>query len=391
MADLAYYRDTWVEIKLDKIARNVEAMRRHVPSDIKIMAVVKANGYGHGAIQVAKTALEAGADALAVAILDEALQLRKAGITAPILVLGWVRPEDAPLAAKHQVTLTVFQTDWIEEAVAALRDEGQPHLTIHVKLDTGMGRIGLRNEAEVKGFIEKLRDFQEFLLEGIFTHFATADERKTNYYEKQYQQFVEMIEIFHRAGFNPPLIHAANSAAALRFPEQAFNMIRLGIAMYGLSPSEEMKDLLPFRLEEAFSLHSKLIHVKELEPGESVSYGATYTASKKEWIGTVPIGYADGWIRKLSGISVLCNGQRVPIIGRICMDQLMIRLPEKLERGTTVTLIGCDGDECITMDEVARYLDTINYEIPCMISERVPRIFYKNNQMIEANNPILHD
>jgi alanine racemase len=381
----SFYRDTWAEIDLDAIYHNVSQLRNFLPNDIRIMAVVKANAYGHGDAQVAKTALEAGASYLAVAFLDEALALRKKGITAPILVLGASRPSDVHLAAKHQITLTVFQSDWVEQAADFYK--GTEQVRFHLKMDTGMGRLGIKEEAEAKRIIELIDSHPYFLLEGVYTHFATADEIDTGYFSFQYQRFLQMLEWLP---YKPPMIHCGNSATALRFPDKVFNMVRFGISMYGLSPSPAIKPYLPYELKEAFSLHSRLVHVKKLQPGEKVSYGATYTAETEQWIGVVPIGYADGWLRKLQNFHVLVNGKKAPIVGRICMDQFMIRLPEPMPVGTKVTLIGQQGDEYISVDDVAQYLETINYEVPCIISYRVPRIFFRNKSIMEVRNVVLN-
>lgn len=380
----SFYRDTWAEIDLDAISHNVSSLREFLGNDVNIMAVVKANAYGHGDVQVAKTALEAGASYLAVAFLDEALALRKKGMEAPILVLGAVRPEYINIAARERITLTVFQTEWLEQA-ALLYQETIP-ISFHLKMDTGMGRIGVKDEAETKRIVEMIDQHPYFSLEGVYTHFATADEVNTDYFSFQYQNFLRMLDWLP---YKPRFIHCGNSATSLRFPEKVFNMVRFGISMYGLAPSPEIKPYLPYKLKEAFSLHSRIVHVKQLMPGEKVSYGATYTAETEEWVGTVPIGYADGWLRRLQHFHVLVNGTRVPIIGRICMDQLMVRLPEKVPVGTQVTLIGRQGDAYISIDEVAQYLGTINYEIPCTISYRVPRIFLKKKSIMEVRNLVL--
>ena len=381
-----FYRNTWVEIDLDAIFNNVQEMKSHLQDNVDIIAVVKANGYGHGDVQVAKTALEAGATYLAVAFLDEALTLRKKGITAPILVLGASRPQDLEIAAKNQLTLTVFQAEWLREAKQNY--ELDASISFHLKMDSGMGRIGIRDEVELNEIVKMIQDDARFSLQGVYTHFATADEKNVTYFNQQYERFLEMLDWFSS---KPKMIHCANSATGLRFPSKVFNVVRFGIAMYGLTPSIEIKDSLPFQLSEAFSFHSRLVHVKKVSAGEKISYGTTYTAEKDEWIGTVPVGYADGWIRKLQNFDVLINGKRAQIIGRICMDQFMIRLNEKLPYGTKVTLIGCQKNECNSIDEVAKYLDTINYEISCMISYRVPRMFLKNMSIIEVSNAVLNN
>ncbi|MBB5326000.1 alanine racemase [Anoxybacillus tepidamans] len=380
----SFHRDTWVEVDLDAIFHNVASLRTFLRKETAIMAVVKANAYGHGDVQVAQTALEAGASYLAVAFLDEALALRKKGIEAPILVLGAVRPEDIQLAARERITLTVFQQEWLEKAKQWHQDG--PPVALHLKMDTGMGRLGVKEEEETKRIVAMIDEHSAFSLEGVYTHFATADEIDTQYFSFQYENFLRMLNWLP---YQPKWIHCGNSATSLRFPDKVFNMVRFGIAMYGLTPSLALKPHLPFELKEAFSLHSRIVHVKRLLPGEKVSYGATYTVEKEEWIGTVPIGYADGWIRKLQNFQVLVNGVKAPIIGRICMDQMMIRLPEYVPVGTKVTLIGKQGDAQVTMDDVAQYLGTINYEIPCTISYRVPRIFLKKQSIMEVRNVVL--
>lgn len=384
--EISFYRDTWVEINLDHLTTNITLMKNHLPNGIKLFAVVKANAYGHGDIQIAKAALEAGAYGLAVAILDEAISLRNQGIEAPILVLGASRASDAPLAAKLGIALTVFRKEWLEDAASQLGQE-ENKLIVHVKCDTGMGRIGVREIDELKEVEQFLSAHSKvFLFEGLFTHFATADEVNTSYFEKQLEAFKKMVAALN---VKPSLIHCANSATSLRFNQSEFNAVRYGIAMYGLSPSEEMKALLPFELHQVFSLHTKITNVKKVLKGDSISYGAVYKAEKEEWIATLPIGYADGWIRKLQGQEVLVDGIRVPIVGRICMDQCMIKLPHYIPVGTQVTLIGSQGEENITMDEIARKLDTINYEVPCLTSIRIPRIYKRSNQIVEVDNRLL--
>ncbi|WP_147535910.1 alanine racemase [Bacillus marasmi] len=378
-----FYRDTWAEIDLDRVKANVEGLRNHLPAYVEIIAVVKANAYGHGDVQISNTALSAGATYLAVAFLDEALSLRRKGITAPILVLGASRPQDVRIAANHKITLTVFQSNWLTEAQAVLNETDQ--LKLHVKLDTGMGRIGIRESDDLEALEKLILDDNRLELEGVFTHFSTADELDTNYFYQQFARFQEMVSLLKE---KPKYIHCSNSAASLRFAEANFNAVRMGISMYGLTPSPEIEPELPYPLKEVFSLHSCLIHVKKLHKGDKVSYGATYEAKQDEWIGTIPIGYADGWIRKLQGQEVLIDGIRMPIVGRICMDQCMILLPHEYPVGTQVTLIGEQVNEVISVNEIAARAETINYEIPCIISNRVPRIYKRNGKTVDVYNAI---
>ncbi|MCQ6268335.1 alanine racemase [Fictibacillus sp. WQ 8-8] len=371
-----FYRDTWAEVDLSSIKENIRSFRGLLPDRTEIMAVVKADGYGHGALPVAKTALEAGATYLAVALLDEALSLRKQGIQAPILVLGRTRPVDAALAAENDISLTVFQADWVDEASVYL--QGEKRVNLHLKIDTGMGRIGTREAEETKNLALKIEEVPQFCLEGVFTHFATADELESDLVDKQFERFARSLEWIRETGAAPLFIHCGNSAASLRFPDRVFNIARIGISMYGLAPSEEVKSVLPIPLKEAFSLHTRLVHVKKVQRGDTVSYGATYTAKEEEWIGTLPIGYADGWMRRYAEKGhALAGGRKVPFAGRICMDQCMIRLPHEMKVGDLVTLIGCQGDEKISIDDLAAQIGTINYEIPCLITSRVPRVYKK--------------
>ena len=380
-----FYRKTWAEIDLTAVKENVRNMKRHIGGRVHLMAVVKANAYGHGDAQVAKAALEEGASILAVAFLDEALSLRGQGIDAPILVLGAVPPEYVGIAAEHRITVTAYSVRWLKDVLGFIGSVSVP-LDFHLKIDTGMGRLGCKTEEEIKEMMDMTEASDKLNCRGVFTHFATADEKETDYFNMQLDRFKELIKPLP---LDRLMVHSSNSAAGMRFKEQLFNAVRFGVSMYGLSPSSEIKDELPFPLKEVFSLHTELVHVKKIHKGESVSYGATYTAEHDEWIGTVPVGYADGWLRRLAGSEVLIDGKRQKIAGRICMDQFMISLSEEYPVGTKVTLIGKQKDESISVDEIAKKLQTINYEITCMISSRVPRMFLENGSIMEIRNPIL--
>ncbi|TDO56941.1 alanine racemase [Bacillus licheniformis] len=382
-----FYRKTWAEIDLTALKENVRNMKRHIGEHVRLMAVVKANAYGHGDAQVAKAALAEGASIFAVALLDEALSLRAQGIEEPILVLGAVPTEYASIAAEKRIIVTGYSVGWLKDVLGFLNEAEAP-LEYHLKIDTGMGRLGCKTEEEIKEMMEMTESSDKLNCTGVFTHFATADEKDTDYFNMQLDRFKELISPLP---LDRLMVHSSNSAAGLRFREQLFNAVRFGIGMYGLAPSTEIKDELPFRLREVFSLHTELTHVKKIKKGESVSYGATYTAQRDEWIGTVPVGYADGWLRRLAGTEVLIDGKRQKIAGRICMDQFMISLAEEYPVGTKVTLIGKQKDEWISVDEIAQNLQTINYEITCMISSRVPRMFLENGSIMEIRNPILPD
>lgn len=379
-----FYRDTWAEINLDDIDYNVKEALKLLPASECLFAVVKANAYGHGDVPIAEAAVRAGAHGLAVAFLDEALSLTKSKLEVPILVLGASRSTDAALAAEHNISLTVYQLEWLQEAEKHLSSDQV--LNVHIKCDTGMGRLGVKTTEELREMVAFIEQSPKFAFEGLFTHFATADELDTTYFEQQLARFNAMVESLEE---KPAYIHCANSATTLRHEKAYFNTVRLGISMYGLAPSQEMKSMLPFSLKQAFSLHTKIVHIKRIEKGEKVSYGATYEAEGEEWIATLPIGYADGWIRRLHGQHVLVEGERVPIVGRVCMDQCMIRLSSEKPLSTTVTLIGKQVDEEISMDEIAERLETINYEVPCVITARVPRVYRQQGKVVQVINPLL--
>lgn len=366
------YRDTWAEIDLEAIKHNIIQMKHLLPKTSDIMAVVKANGYGHGATQVARKAIESGATSLAVALLEEALVLRQAGINVPILVLGRVAPEYTQVAAENQITLTFFQLEWIKEVK---KMELSSSLKVHLKFDTGMGRVGIRSTDEISDMIVELAKNTHIHLAGVYTHFASADDADLTYFNQQKTKFERMLKYFKQLWKEPVQVHIGNSAASIRFPDEMYNTIRFGIGMYGLYPSDVIKAEHLINLKQAFSLQSKLVNVKKIAPGDGIGYGSDYIASQAEWIGTVQIGYGDGWTRKLQGFNVLIDGKKHPIVGRICMDQMMIRLDKSYNIGTKVTLIGRQQTEEIKIDDVAHFLETINYEIPCMLNERIPRIY----------------
>lgn len=365
------HRPAYVEVDLAKLKRNLQNELQAVPAGTKVFAVVKANAYGHGLVKVAQSEIEYGASGLCVATLDEALEVRNSGVTAPILVLGIIPVEYAKIAARADISLTVGSLDWLQVAVQ-LR---VTNLKVHLGVDSGMGRIGFQTHEELVEACNFLNEHKDaFIPEGLFTHFATADSPDEKYFEKQVQRFKDMQKDLPTEF---EYVHCANSATALWHKDLAINMVRYGIALYGLNPSGTDITDLPFKLEPALSLYSELVFVKKVKAGDSIGYGATYTAKEDEWIGTVPIGYSDGWLRRMQGSDVLIDGQRCQNVGRICMDQFMVRLPKELPVGSRVTLIGKDGDEEITATDAADYAGTISYEILCSLGERLPRV-YKN-------------
>lgn len=364
------HRPATVEVNMDNLKSNMHNELNAVPKGTDVFAVVKANAYGHGLVKIAQAEIEFGAAGLCVATLDEGLEIRESGVAAPILVLGITPVKYAEIANKADISLTVGSLDWLEEAVS----ENIYQLKVHLGVDSGMGRIGFRTRDSLVQACKFIMNHPEsFVPEGLFTHFSTADSPDEKYFEKQVARFKE---IKQDLPIKFKYVHCANSATALWHQDLAVNMVRYGIAMYGLNPSQTDITSLPFELKPALSLHSELVFVKQLQPGESVGYGATYTTNDDEWIGTVPIGYADGWLRRMTGSDVLIDGIRCPIVGRVCMDQFMVRLPHKMPVGSKVTLIGKSGNDEITATDIAKYAGTINYEILCCLSERLPRVYH---------------
>ena len=365
------HRPTQLVIDRAALRHNIHAEVERLDQGCELFMVVKANGYGHGAIQVAQAAKDAGATGFCVAILDEALELRAAGFNEPILVLGVTSPADAPLMAAEDISATVAATDWLVDAQAYLdltADLTAP-LHVHLGIDTGMGRIGFRTAADLKTAVDFLQAHATTLdFEGIFTHFATADSPDDRYFKQQVAKWHALTDALPR----PRYVHVSNSATSLWHADCNDNMIRFGVSGYGLNPSGTAIDA-PYPLEPAMSLTSELVFSKRIAAGDAVGYGATYTATQDEWVGTVPIGYADGYERRLQGFHVLIDGQACEIIGRVCMDQLMVRLPHDYSRGTTVTLVGKNHGAEITLQEVADYCQTIHYEIACGFTSRLPR------------------
>lgn len=385
----AYYRPTRAEISLDALRHNLGAFRQALPEKTKMMAVVKGNAYGHGAIQIAKESVLCGADYLGVALLDEAIQLRKAGITAPILVLGYCSPEGIRQAYDYDITLTIYRDDMLQWL--ALLPKQSKRLKVHVKMDTGMGRIGFVGVKDTVSFIEKLMALPSVEVEGLYTHFAKADEKDKSFTRQQFERLKQVADACSSRGMHLPIVHAGNSAAAIDTPEYVFDMARIGISMYGLYPSIEV-DQKQIALKPVMRLVTQIVNLKQVSKGTPISYGGTYTAQfDGEWIATLPIGYADGYSRMLSGkAQVLVGGKRAQVVGRICMDQCMIRVSkQQAVLDSEVVLFGEQGDACLHVDELARALDTINYEVISMLAARVPKVYIRNGETVAVSNPVL--
>ena len=362
------HRPTKALINLEAIRYNIQQMGAHIPKGTLKWAVVKANAYGHGAIAVAR-AIQDDVDGFCVSNIDEAIELRQAGIAKKILILGVSEVESFSLAKDFDITLTVAGLEWIENLLDSESDLAD--LTVHLKIDSGMGRIGFRSASEAEQAQAMLKN-NGASVEGIFTHFATADEESDSYFKQQLECFKGILDDLQEV---PKLVHASNSATTLWHAETIFNAVRMGDSMYGLNPSGQVLDL-PYELKPALTLESAIVHVKTVEVGACMGYGATYQADSEQVIATLPIGYADGWTRDMQNFSVLVDGQLCPIVGRVSMDQITIRLPKLYPLGTKVTLIGSDGNKEITATDVAVYRGTINYEVVCLLSDRIPREYY---------------
>lgn len=400
-----YYR-AWTEIDLDAVYKNVESMKSnvtnmdgHVP---RLCAVIKADGYGHGAVPIAKTIGEL-VWGYAVATVDEALQLREHGIDQPILILGFVDEADYADCIRYQLRVTLYEKQMVEGMVKAVQDyrvltgDAEARFPVHIKLDTGMGRLGFLTATEqfMEHSAKEIADivnFTELYTEGCYMHFSKADEFDKTFANVQHERFLCMLERLRALGVTFEICHCDNSAGIIDLPGWHGDMVRMGISLYGMYPSDEVNKRR-LMLFPAMSLRSRLVYVKTVPAGTPISYGGTYVTTKETRIGTIPVGYADGYPRNLSNKGcVLIQGRRVPIIGRVCMDQFMVDLTDvpEAEKLTPVTLIGRDGDECITVEEAAALAGTFNYEFVCGIAKRIPRIFFRGGKKIGTKDYI-HD
>ena len=364
-------RGAWAEIDIRAIEHNIREIRKCVRGGAKFCAVVKADAYGHGAVAVARLAVAQGADYLAVAVLSEAVQLREAGFTTPILVLGATQPEEADTVVDYDVTQAVFTREAAAALSAAAVRQGKK-AKVHLAIDTGMGRIGVRPEA-AGDMAAQLTALPGIELEGMFSHFALSDAKDKTYAHEQFARFQRAIAGIEAKGITIPIKHIANSAAILEMPETHLDMVRAGVILYGLWPSDEVEHVIELR--PAMKVRARITYVKDFHPGETVSYGRTFTASREMRLATLPLGYADGYTRLYAGKAVVeLAGQRVPIVGRICMDQCMadVTAVPGAAVGDAVTIF---GSPTLTADEAAGWLGTINYEVVCMIAPRVPRVY----------------
>lgn len=375
-----YFR-TQAKIDLDAIEYNFTQARQKLPEKVKLMCVVKAFAYGHGAVQIAKL-LDGRCDFFGVACIEEALELKHAGIQNPVLILGYASPSIYDKIVENGIRVSVFS---YEAAQALSREAVKQNKTaaFHFCVDTGMSRIGFQVSEESADICKMITELPNIEAEGLFSHYATADEADLSRAEAQRERFKDFIRMLESRGVSVPIKHLSNSAGIMNFDE-CFDMCRMGIVLYGLYPSEEVnKSLLDIR--PAMSWLTHVSHIKTLEAGREISYGGTYKTNEERLIATIPVGYADGYPRCLSNIGkVLINGKFAPIVGRVCMDQFMVDVTdiENVAVETTVTLVGRDGDAVLTMEEVANAAHSFNYELPCRIAPRVPRTYYQNGELV---------
>jgi alanine racemase len=369
-------RPTWVEIDLSAIAANSRQIKQIIGPDVELLASLKADAYGHGALRVAQTVLHNGASRIGVATLSEAAALRQGGITAPILVFGYLPPWQMREAVRLGVTVTVYSLEAVQALAQAAQSLGT-EATAHLKIDSGMGRLGMRAEDQesIVHVAAEARSLPGMRLEGVFTHFASADSADQTHCRLQLARFNQVLAALEEAGARPPLVHASNSAATLSLPEARFGMVRVGIALYGLHPSEEV--CLPEGFQPALSFKTHIAQVKDVPAGECISYGCTFVTPTDMRIAVIPVGYADGFRRAPTNWGeVLVRGQRAPLVGRVCMDQCMLDVSAiaGVATGDEVVLIGHQGEETLTAEAVAARLGTINYEVVSEILARVPRV-----------------
>lgn len=373
---------TWAEIDLDALKYNFNNIRKRVKPNVKIMSVVKADAYGHGVVECAKTLLACGTDAFAVATASEALELRQAGFDTPTLILGAVTSEDFGSLIEKGITLSISDLKSAELLSEAAKKVGK-NVKIHIKADTGMSRLGFRaDDDKTVTEILKISKLPNIEIEGIFSHFACADEEDAAYTEMQFKRFCDLTDALEKKGLKIPIKHIANSAAIIMYPETQLDMVRPGIILYGYYPSDEV-DKKKISLKPVMSVKSRVTLVKETEAGVGVSYGKVYITDKKTKIATVPIGYADGYPRALLGKAKMeAGGGIAPVIGRICMDQCMIDVTNvhNIEIGDEVTVF---GNGKITADDMAKWLGSISYEVLCLVAMRVPRVYTEGGRIIK--------
>ena len=380
------FRPTWAEINLDHVKANYNNIRKLLKPETKFCAVIKANAYGHGAVQYAKVLEKEGADYFAVAVCEEALELRQNSITKPIMCLGYVPEDRFKDMMQNNVDITIYS---YEKAalLSQIAKENDLNAKIHIKLDSGMSRLGLQCNNEAVDEILKISTLENIEIVGIFTHFALADDKDLSYTHEQYKNYSFVVNELETKGLKIAIKHVCNSAATMMLPEYHLDMVRPGIILYGHYPSDDV-DKSKVKLYPAMALKSTVAHVKKLEEGRGISYGHKYRSKENEIIATIPIGYADGFTRMLSGqADVKLNDKMVPVVGRICMDQCMLSLEEEAKVGDQITIFS--DEEGMDIERFAQRLGTINYELLCMVQRRVPRVYKEDGKIIKVQDYLI--
>lgn len=375
---------TWAEINLDNISNNLKNIKKILKEDTKICGVVKANAYSHGAVQISKFLQRENVDYLAVSRLEEGLELRQNDIGLPILCLGYIPNESLEEAVINDISLTIFSYE-IAEFVNDIAKKYDKKAKIHIKIDTGMSRIGFQVNDDSINEIIKISQLKNIFIEGIYTHFATADEKNKDYTYSQVYKFNVVSERLQAVGVEIPIKHVSNSAATIECKDLSFNMVRCGIILYGHYPSEEVnKDIID--LKPAMALKTRISHIKELDKDIGISYGLKYVTKSKEKIATIPIGYADGFTRMQKNPKVYIKGEEFDVVGRICMDQCMVKIDKDIDIKVDDEVIIFSESENQCVEKIAKGLGTINYEVLCMISRRVKRVYMERNAIVQKDN-----
>ncbi len=387
--DMNCQRPVWAEIDLDKLKDNISAIREYVSPKTKIMAVVKADGYGHGSVEIGDVLLKNGADLFAVSTLNEALILRRYYPTTDILILGYTPDNHARTLIENNFIQTIYdaQQSHVFNDIAKKMNRA---MRVHIKIDTGMGRLGIRPNTDGIHEIYKIFECENMAVEGIYTHFSTADWENKEYTYRQNDMFWYIITLLENKGLSIPFKHVSNSSAIIDLPQMNYDMVRAGVMLYGIYPSDHVKKQ-NIALQEVMALKSYIAYVKNLPVGSDIGYGRTYTTTKESKIATLPVGYADGYTRLYAGdAKILYGGHRYPIVGSICMDQCMVDMSgSDAKIGEEVTLIGKDGNQSIAMEEMSTWMGTIPYETMCMIGKRVPRVYKKNGCIVNVYDAII--
>lgn len=390
MISLENTRPVWAEINLDNLAHNIREVRDHTKKDSLVTAVVKADGYGHGSVQIADTFLENGADRLAVAILTEAIELRKGGIDAPILILGYTPRGQFDKVVDYNLIQTIYDVE-DARALSEIAAKDDKKATIHIKLDTGMGRIGFPSEEESVDKILEINKLPNIYVEGVYTHFAKADEKDKSHVRGQFEKYIDITNQLEDRGMAIDIKHVSNSASVIDLKDYSLDMVRAGVMIYGFYPSDEV-DRESINLKPAMNLKARVSHVKTVPKGTGISYGQIFKTERESRIATLPLGYADGFTRLFTGkAEVYINGKRAKVVGRICMDQCMIDVTDvpDVKVGDEVVIFGYGKDGYPHADELAEMIGTINYEIVCMVGRRIPRVYVSEGEIIKVVDYLL--